>query len=270
MRSSPPEGTVGLRFTVSDTGIGISPDKQQTIFRAFEQADNSTTRKYGGTGLGLTIAARLVALMGGTIVWRASRAGVAPSSSRRISPRQIRIPESLAATPAPLLYNLPVLIVDDNATSRDILEQWLRSWQAEPMAVGDGMAAINALQGRDGNGQPIPLVLLDAGMPEMDGLTVAAMIRKMPGLAATRIILLTSWDRPDDPDRFWRTSDRRASAQAGPAGRVARNNLPCDESSDGTTGPSTALTGSRPDRPASRRRSRLRHRCTSSWPRTTS
>ncbi len=198
---SPPEGTVGLRFTVSDTGIGISPDKQQTIFRAFEQADNSTTRKYGGTGLGLTIAARLVALMGGTIRVESEPGRGSTFVFTAQFARQIRIPESLAARPAPVLHNLPVLIVDDNATSRDVLEQWLRSWQAEPMAAGDGMTAISALQGRNGNGQPIPLVLLDASMPEVDGLTVAAMIRKTPGLAATRIILLTSWDRPDDPDR---------------------------------------------------------------------
>jgi signal transduction histidine kinase/CheY-like chemotaxis protein len=197
-----PDGKVALQFTVSDSGIGISQDKQETIFRAFEQEDTSTTRKYGGTGLGLTIAARLVALMGGTINVESEPGRGSTFVFTAHFARQPRTPEPVAATPTPLLYNLPVLIVDDNATNRDILAQWLRSWQAEPLAVGDGTAAISALQGRDCHGQPVPLVLLDNGMPEMDGLTVAAMIRKTPELATTRIILLTSWDRSDESDRF--------------------------------------------------------------------
>ena len=94
-----------------------------------------------------------------------------------------------------------MLVVDDNATNRHILAEWLRGWQTEPMVVGDGMAAMDALWHRAANGRPFALVLLDARMPDADGLTVAAKIRERTELAATRIILLTSGERPGDPAR---------------------------------------------------------------------
>ena len=199
---SPGAGEVGLRFTVRDTGIGIPPDQQERIFRAFEQEDTSTTRKYGGTGLGLTIAARLVALMGGTItVDSAPGRGSTFAFTARFG-RQPHPPEPVPAQPPVSLHNLPVLVVDDNATNRHILAEWLRGWQMDPTAVGDGMAAMDALWHRAANGRPYALVLLDARMPDADGLTVAAMIRERAELAATRIILLTSGERPGDPARF--------------------------------------------------------------------
>ena len=196
-----PEGDVGLRFTVSDTGIGIPRDEQERIFRAFEQQDTSTTRKYGGTGLGLTIAARLVALMGGTIAVEsepgrgstfafAARFGLQPQPT-----------EPLATRPPVLLRGLRVLVVDDNPTNRQILEEWLRGWQMDPEAVGDGLAAMGALWDAASLGRPYPLVLLDARMPETDGLAVAGWIRERAALSAVRIILLTSGDRPGDPAR---------------------------------------------------------------------
>ncbi|MGO9110319.1 MAG: PAS domain S-box protein [Thermoguttaceae bacterium] len=197
-----PDGEVRLYVTVSDTGIGISLDKQETIFRAFEQEDTSTTRKYGGTGLGLTIAARLVALMGGTIdVQSEPGRGSTFGFTARFG-LQPQAPEMVAALPPALLHNLPVLIVDDNATNRHILEHWLRDWQMEPEAVGDGMAAMDALWHRAASGQSYALVLLDARMPDTDGLLLAAMIRDRTELAATRIIMLTSGDRPDDSSRL--------------------------------------------------------------------
>src|SRR5437764_5434708 len=182
-------GEVALRFAVSDTGIGIPPDKQETIFRAFEQQDTSTTRKYGGTGLGLTIAARLVALMGGTIaVDSAPGRGSTFAFTARFG-RQPHPPEAVPAQPPVSLDNLPVLVVDDNATNRHILSEWLRGWNTDPTAVGDGMAAMDALWHRAANGRPYALVLLDARMPDADGLTVAAMIRASAELGAVRIIL---------------------------------------------------------------------------------
>jgi PAS domain S-box-containing protein len=200
--SRPLPGEVGMRFSVTDTGIGIPPDQQQRIFRAFEQEDTSTTRRYGGTGLGLTIAARLVALMGGTIqVESAPGRGSIFAFTARFG-RQPHPPEPVAPCPPVLLHNLPVLLVDDNATNRHILTEWLRGWQMAPVAVGDGLAALNALWHGAADGRPPALVLLDARMPDTDGLTLAAMIRERAELAATRIILLTSGDRPGDLARI--------------------------------------------------------------------
>jgi PAS domain S-box-containing protein len=203
--SFPAAGDVGLRFTVRDTGIGIPTEQQERIFRAFEQEDTSTTRKYGGTGLGLTIAARLVGLMGGTIaVDSAPGRGSTFAFTARFG-RQPHATESASAQPpssaGARLQNLPVLVVDDNGTNRQILDEWLRNWQMNPTAVGGGMAAMDALWHRAANDGPYALVLLDARMPDADGLTVAAMIRERAELAATRIILLTSGERPGDPAR---------------------------------------------------------------------
>ena len=185
-----------------DTGIGIPRDQQERIFRAFEQEDSSTTRKYGGTGLGLTIAARLVALMRGQITVESEPGrGSTFAFTARLG-LQPHPPEQAPVRPPVLLHDLPVLVVDDNATNRHILEEWLRGWQMEPAAVGDGLAALDALWDAVSVGRPYALVLLDARMPDTDGLALAAKIRKRAELAATRIILLTSGERPGDWDRI--------------------------------------------------------------------
>ena len=194
---------VELRFAIRDTGIGIGADKQATIFRAFEQEDTSTTRKYGGTGLGLTIASRLVALMGGeiSVVSERDRGSVfvfSASFGLQAQP----FPANTAAPPPVLLRQMRVLIVDDNAVNRHILKEWLRGWEMEPTTVGDGLAAMDALWHAVNSGRPYPLVLLDARMPDTDGLTLAAKIRERAELSSTRIILLTSGDRPGDLERF--------------------------------------------------------------------
>jgi two-component system sensor histidine kinase/response regulator len=195
-------GDVGLRFTVRDTGIGIPSEKQESIFRAFEQEDASTTRRYGGTGLGLTIAARLVTLMGGTITVESQPGrGSSFAFTARLG-LQLHPPQPVAARPPVLLYNLRVLIVDDNATNRQILEEWLRGWQMEPVARGDGFTALDALWHGAANGKPYALVLLDSRMPDTGGLTLAATIRERAELSATRVILLTSGDLPGDLARF--------------------------------------------------------------------
>jgi PAS domain S-box-containing protein len=192
---------VGLRFAVRDTGIGIPKDQQQRIFRAFEQEDTSTTRRYGGTGLGLTIAARLAALMGGTIT-----VDSAPGrgSTFAFTARFGRQPAPVGRVPTrhpDLLRDRSVLVVDDNATNRHILAEWLRGWQMRPAAVGDAPAALDALRQASSDGRPYPLVLLDARMPDVDGMTLAEQIRRDPAMFATRIILLTSGDRPGDMTR---------------------------------------------------------------------
>ncbi len=192
---------VGLRFTVRDTGIGIPPEQQERIFRAFEQEDVSTTRKYGGTGLGLTIASRLVALMGGKITVDSEPGRGSTFAFTAHFGRQQRSSQPILPQPPVSLRDVPVLVVDDNATNRRILEQWLRGWQMKPTAVGDAAAGLDALRQVAACGQPFPLMLLDARMPEVDGLALAEQVRQNSQLSATRIILLTSGDRPGDPAR---------------------------------------------------------------------
>ena len=192
------EGEVSLRFTVTDTGIGIPPDKQAKIFRAFEQENTSTTRKYGGTGLGLTIAARLVGLLGGAIgvesePGRGSTFGFTARFHRRTGSGG-----GLTSVSAFPLRGLPVLIVDDNATHRRILEEWIRGHEMEPASVVDGVTAMDAIWHGVALGRPYPLVLLDGRMPDIDGLALAAKIRQRTELSATRIILMTSGDCPVD------------------------------------------------------------------------
>jgi len=198
----PAQEEVAVRFAVTDTGVGIPPDKQESIFRAFEQEDTSTTRRYGGTGLGLTIAARLVALMGGTItVDSEPDRGSTFAFTARFA-RQPYPMEPCTARPLVPLDNLQVLIVDDNATNRRILEEWLVGWRMEPVSVADGATALDTLCDAVARGQRYPLVLLDARMPDMDGLMLASQIRRRAELSATRIILLTSGEHPDDLARF--------------------------------------------------------------------
>jgi CheY-like chemotaxis protein/HPt (histidine-containing phosphotransfer) domain-containing protein len=187
-----PEAEVQLRFAVIDTGIGIPLEKQASIFRAFEQEDSSTTRRYGGTGLGLTIAARLVNMMGGTM---SVESDVDCGSTFAFTARfglQPRLPEPLAyKVPAPLV-NLPVLVVDENATNRRILEEWLRGWKMQPTGVGHGLAALEAIRHSASGGPAYPLLLLDDRMRERDARKLAAAIRERAELAATRIIVLNS------------------------------------------------------------------------------
>ena len=193
-----PEGEVCLRFAVKDTGIGIPPDKQAKVFRAFEQEDTSTTRKYGGTGLGLTIAARLVGLLGGSIGVE-SEPGRGSTFSFTARFRRGHAPPDGLASESPFpLQGLPVLIVDDNATNRRVLEEWLRGDKMEPAAGGDGVTAMDTLWHGVAQGHPYSLVLLDGRMPDIDGLALASKIRQRKELSATRIILLTSGDRPGD------------------------------------------------------------------------
>ena len=134
-----------LHFSVQDTGIGIPEDKQQLIFRAFEQADGSTSRKYGGTGLGLAITSRFCQLMGGEI-WVDSEVGQG-STFHFTLPVKVRedVVQPSSAPATELLRGLPVLVVDDNAASRMVLEQVLLHWEMRPTVVDSGEAGIISL-----------------------------------------------------------------------------------------------------------------------------
>src|SRR5262249_11385534 len=138
------------------------------------------------------------ALMGGTItVDSVPGRGSAFAFTARFG-LQPHLAETAAAQPPVVLRDLPALIVDDNATNRQILEEWLRGYAMEPTAAGDAATAMNVLLRGVAQGRPYPLVLLDGCMPDIDGLALAARIRQQPELSATRIILLTSGDRPGD------------------------------------------------------------------------
>jgi two-component system sensor histidine kinase/response regulator len=191
----------GVRFSVSDTGIGIPADKQQKVFQAFEQEDNSTKRKHGGSGLGLTIATRLVDLMGGRItVESAPGSGstfrFSASFGRRTCP--LGTPEEPLAD----VRGLRVLVIDDNATSRRILVEWLSGWQTLPTAVAHGQTALEFLWQAHALGRPFRLLLLDARIPGTDALELVAKIRQSPGMSALRIILMTSDDHFRDVALF--------------------------------------------------------------------
>ena len=194
-----PPAHVDLHFSVRDTGIGIPPEKQQIIFESFEQADSSTTRRNGGTGLGLTISRRLIAIMGGRL-WVESEVGRGSTFHFIVRLGWTATPQSVPAS-IESLRQLSVLVVDDNATNRRILQEILRNWQMNPTVVDGGPQALAALQFAAAAGAPFPLVLLDAHMPDMDGFTVAAHVRQRPQLANTVIIMVTSSGQPADTER---------------------------------------------------------------------
>jgi PAS domain S-box-containing protein len=187
-----------LRFSVRDTGIGIPAEKLQQIFAPFTQADSSTTRKYGGTGLGLTITSRLVGMMGGRI-WAESVVGQGSTFhfTARLELQKVN-PSSLLPRRSVSLKGLPVLVVDDNATNRRILSEVLQNWSMKPTLADNGWTALNLLEEAAARGQPFSLVLLDVCMPEMDGFEVAARIREHSDLAGSTLLMLSSSDRNAD------------------------------------------------------------------------
>jgi two-component system sensor histidine kinase/response regulator len=196
-------GFAALNFAVTDTGIGIAPDKQRHIFQSFTQADSSTTRRYGGTGLGLAISLRLVELMGGRL-WVESEPGHGStfyftavfSMPVTETPRPPKAPRNLDR-----LSSRRVLVVDDNATNRRILEELLRSWKMTPVAVSDATSALAALRQALKDRQRFDVVISDCQMPDVDGFMLARRIREDKRLAKTRIVMLTSMASSRDVGR---------------------------------------------------------------------
>jgi PAS domain S-box-containing protein len=189
-----------LRFSVADTGIGIPLEKQAVIFEAFAQADSSTTRRYGGTGLGLAISAQLVELMGGSIsVESQPGRGSTFHFTARFEVQKPGVEKP--AAPWRTLTDLPVLIVDDNATNRRILEEVFTNWRMRPLAVEGGAAALRVLENSLGANQPFAVVLLDGHMPDMDGFAVAERISEDRRYAGIKLVMLTSAGQPEDVAR---------------------------------------------------------------------
>jgi two-component system sensor histidine kinase/response regulator len=194
------EQRVTLRFVVKDTGIGLPPEKMETIFQPFEQADVSTTRKYGGTGLGLAICVRLAELMGGEMKVE-SRLGQGTTFSFTAD---LRIGEHTTSkhvsTPPKQLRGLRVLVIDDNDTNRRILARMLENWGMNSVVVDSAAKGLQALQSSLDD-QPIGLVLSDVNMPETDGFMLAQQVKDDQALQNTPIILLTSANRSGDSAR---------------------------------------------------------------------
>jgi CheY-like chemotaxis protein len=185
-----------LQFAVRDTGIGIMPEQEQRIFKAFTQADASTTRQYGGTGLGLAISSQLVELMGGRLRVE-SQAG--RGSTFHFTVQFARALGAQQSVPAEIdtLGDLPVLVVDDNRTNRIICEEMLANWGMKPTAVASGQQALDEFDRAGRNGTPYKLALVDVMMPVMDGFDLVRRLRERPDARHLRIILLSSAARPD-------------------------------------------------------------------------
>jgi len=195
---------VVLHFCVRDTGIGVPIEKQALIFDSFTQADGSTTRKYGGTGLGLAISAQLVRAMNGEI-WIDSPALVGPPDEQinEANPGSMfhftacfGVAQTSTALRTLLdlstVIALPVLVVDDNATNRRILEVQLKNWNMKPVIAASASEAVNAIREARQARQPFELVLMDLHMPEVDGVELTAIIRQMPEAAGVKIIMMSS------------------------------------------------------------------------------
>jgi two-component system sensor histidine kinase/response regulator len=195
------DNSVHLHFTIRDTGIGVPIEKQGMIFESFVQADGSSRRKYGGTGLGLTICTRLVAMMGGRI-WLESEPG---QGSTFHFTAKFLIPQPSVEKRAPSgqadLAGISVLIVDDNPTNQRILEQTVLQWGMKATVVASGWAAVAALRRAKDAGAVTAIVLMDAQMPQLDGFGTAEKIKQDPDLLATMIIMLTSGGQRGDADR---------------------------------------------------------------------
>ncbi len=184
-------GSYRLELAVRDTGIGIPPGRMDQLFTSFSQVDASTTRRFGGTGLGLAISKRLVELMGGTIT--------VESELKKGSTFRISLPVAAADVPTKFVFDdgLPhlagkrILIVDDNATNREIVTRHARSWEMEPVAVELPAAALELIA----QGVPFDVAVLDMMMPEMDGVALARAIREHRSESELPLLLLTSLGR---------------------------------------------------------------------------
>jgi CheY-like chemotaxis protein/nitrogen-specific signal transduction histidine kinase len=208
------EHQVEMLFTVRDTGIGISREKQAAIFHEFTQADTSTTRQYGGTGLGLAISKRLVEMMGGRI-WLTSELHQGSSFSFTtpvsIAPSRVEPPSVDGSS----LRGVPILVVDDNATNRHILSNWVSQWGMWPLLAESGPAALRLLESMV---DPVPLILTDVHMPDMDGFELIKHVKIHSQIPT--VIMLTSGSYPGDIAR-----SRELGAEAYLIKPVRRNEL---------------------------------------------
>lgn len=186
-----------LHFTVRDTGVGVPPAAQAKLFQAFSQADGSTTRKYGGTGLGLAISQRLVQMMRGEIGLE-SEPGKGSTFWFTATFERALSSESGSTSLAPDLSGFRVLILDDNATNRQLVHEQINCWSMPNEMAGSAAEALDHLRRATQAGRPYDLAILDMHMPEMDGMQLARTIKADPALASTRLVMLSSMhSKPD-------------------------------------------------------------------------
>lgn len=195
--NAPGQSRIQLEFRVRDTGVGINKDKVDTIFAPFEQADTSTTRQFGGTGLGLTITSRIIEAMGGSIRVE-SQPGQGSLFCFQIAFDEGKALQHAAILEPPDLSQIPVLIVDDNALNRRILREMLESWGMPVTTVDGGPAALEALKSLAEEQGPAPLLLTDVNMPGMDGFELVKSIRSISRFHDMVVFVLTSGGRPGD------------------------------------------------------------------------
>jgi two-component system, sensor histidine kinase and response regulator len=183
-----------IRFEVTDTGIGMTPDQQSRLFQSFSQADASTTRKYGGTGLGLAISKQLVEMMGGQI---GVESEPGKGSTFWFTVQLEKQSEGAQATPSlrTHLDGLRVLTVDDNETNRKIVHQQVTSWRMYEDSAKDGQTALEMLRSAAESGRPYDLAIVDMQMPGMDGMELARKVKDDPSISSTRLIMLSSTGR---------------------------------------------------------------------------
>jgi PAS domain S-box-containing protein len=183
-----------LHISVADSGIGMTKEQQATVFQAFQQADSSTTRQFGGTGLGLSIVSQLVSLMDGRIhVESTLGKGTTFHVAVHLGVPERQAPTAVSQQPL-ALKDMPVLVVDDNRSNRLILAEILTSWGMRPALAAGGQQALEDMRQQAALGTPFPLVLLDAGMPQVDGFDVASAIKAAPELDSTCVMMLSSSD----------------------------------------------------------------------------
>ncbi|HKT46278.1 MAG TPA: ATP-binding protein [Candidatus Acidoferrales bacterium] len=192
---------IWLHFSVQDSGIGVSVAHQRTIFEPFRQADATNTRKFGGIGLGLSIASRLVELLKGRI-WMESQLNKGSTFHFAV---KLQVPEAAQPYSVPYsldhLQGLQILVVDDNVVSRRVLRGMLNHWGMKATDIGGGEEALNALRIARDIGHAFPLVLLDRQMREMDGFLIAERIKQDASLAGATIMMLTSVGHVGDAAR---------------------------------------------------------------------
>ncbi len=189
---------VDLLIEIRDTGVGITPEKQQIIFEAFEQGDSSSSREHGGTGLGLSICKRLIAQMGGTLTVESTPGEGSTFSVLVPLPRSDREVARFSREQISKLAGRRVLVIDDNAVNRSILDTSLKGWKVDVVCAESGLSGLQLLRQAVENDEAFELLILDAMMPQMDGFEVAQKIRAQEDLESLRVVMLTSAYRPGE------------------------------------------------------------------------